>query len=427
MPTPVPMRIQTPDLAFVDALQLQLTSYQAGNEADGLLLSIVPAEPASSSLLNDLRLNGRRFTGAFVPHWLIPDLVRDDYLLPAPAPSAPLPASIARLRSFGGQWVASDLDHDCALLFYRADQLDAAGIAIPQTWDELLEAAASLNETGSGIAVPCNFSQQITGYFCAMAANYVDAGVFWFDADSMDPVIASPQHAQALDVWGALAQLVPTRLRDGSTGDLWEALIAGSIGFLVASASFLPFALDRMSDPSSIGVAPLPGIQSTNGTVSRTGNTTGANWGSVVIRGTNGTDTVGSFLEYLSTPKHLAELWSDRSTAILPAPVGSEDVTRDIEQLTSMGWPDVPSRAWLTALQETFGNPNQLIPLRIAETQRYLQALENELVRFLSSQVSTAAEALERAASQWRAINEVIDVEIQRELFRPVPKTAAIS
>ena len=120
VPTPVPIRIQTPDLAFVNALQRQLSAYRATAEANGLLLSIVSAEPASDSLLNDLRLNGRRFSGAFVPYWLIPDLIRDGFIAPANSPPASLPPAVAQLRSFGGEWVATDFDHDCDLLFLRA-------------------------------------------------------------------------------------------------------------------------------------------------------------------------------------------------------------------------------------------------------------------------------------------------------------------
>ncbi len=417
MPTPVPIRIQTPELAFVDALQERLVGYQAAGGESNLLLSIVPAEPASDSLLNDLRLRGRRFSGALVPQWLIPDLVRDDFILPVSPPVTLLPESIARLRSFGGQWVASDLDHDCDLLFYRADQLDSAGLAPPETWEDLLTATETLSGSGSGIGLPCTYAQQVADHFCAMAVNFVGTNPFWFDSSSMQPTIDSQQHVDALELWQALAAHVPAALRTGSTGDLWNALIDGSVGFLVASASLLPFALDRIVDPSLIGILPLPGTLSENKTVVRTGNTTGANWGGVAIKGTYGTDAVAGFLDYLTGPNQSSELWSDRSTGILPTPATAIEVARDSATLTSAGWPEAPTNVWLSALQETFGNPNQLIPLRIAETRRYLQALDDLLVRFLTGEISTATETLERAASEWGSINNAIDVEVQRELF----------
>ena len=194
-PTPVPIRIQTPDLAFVDAIQAQMDIFQSSHSANNLLLSIVSAEPASDSLLNDLRLGGRRFSGAFVPYWLIPDLVRDGFIAPAKPPPVLLPPSLAVLRSFGGAWVATDFDHDCDLLYTRLDLIGQSGAAPTETWDELL---AVLKETNSRIALPRTRAEQIGEHFASMAASYAGAGPFWFQPESMDPLISSEAHQNAL-------------------------------------------------------------------------------------------------------------------------------------------------------------------------------------------------------------------------------------
>ncbi|HET9658974.1 MAG TPA: hypothetical protein VFP05_01485, partial [Thermomicrobiales bacterium] len=198
-PTPIPIRIQTPDLAFADALKGSLVRWSDANAIDDLRLSIVPAEPASDSLLNDARKGIERFSGAFVPNWTIPDLVRDHFILPAPPTLAPLPLAIAQLRSFGGGWFATDLDHDCDLLYFRQDQLDSAAFEPAETWNRLLEQAEEFGDLGmGGVGIPTTHAQQVVDHFTAMAASVVlgsdPPSPFWFEPDSMAPAIASADH-----------------------------------------------------------------------------------------------------------------------------------------------------------------------------------------------------------------------------------------
>jgi hypothetical protein len=87
-----------------------------------------------------------------------------------------------------------------------------------------------------------------------------------------------------------------------------------------------------------------------------------------------------------------------------------------LSALSDAGWPESPTSAWLTALYETVTNPVQLPALRIAETRRYLQALEDRIVPFLASDDDAAA-TLAVAAADWTAINEAIGIETQRDLY----------
>jgi ABC-type glycerol-3-phosphate transport system substrate-binding protein len=407
-PTPIPIRVQTPDLAFVDALETQLSVFQASHGNHGLLLSIVPAEPASDSLLNDLRLNGRRFSGAFVPCWSIPDLVRDDFIAPASPPPAPLPPAIAQLRSYGGEWVATDFDHDCDLLYIRLDMLERAASSIPDTWDDLL---GVLDSTELRIALPRTDAAQVVDHVIAMAASYVGEQPFWFHPDSMQPALTSDAHRRALSGWKALAQYAVDAV---STGDLWQSFVDGRAAFLVGSADAFQYFLDAALDPAVIGVSRLPGVRLNDGQVRNVGNTTGANWGGVAIAGLAGAELATEFLGSLAAPDAQNALWTDRQSGVIPAVV---DAAASLETAVVSGWPNEPTASWLTALWETQNDPLQLEPLRIAETVRYLQALELRIVAFLEGDVATAAEALELAEGDWNAINEAIDIEIQRDLF----------
>lgn len=427
---PLPVRIQTPDLAFAEPLRQLLGQWSRDHESN-LKLSIVPAEPASDSLLNDARTGQARFSGAIVPGWLLSDLVRDGFIVPATPPPTPLPSAIAQLRSFGGAWVATDFDHDCDLLYYRPDLLAEQGLSPAQTWDELLNQSIELfDRIGGGTALPQTHAQQVVDHFASMAAVFVMSDStqdrFWFDPETMQPAIDSDSHIQALDRWRALARTTPLPLRSGSTGELWQSLLDGTTAYLLAPASFFPYAVDRGAVGETIGVSELPGLRANDGTIARVGNATGPNWGGVVLSraGEKSRTEIRSFLLEISKPASQTALWSDPSTGMAPAVSGSAELVFREEA----GWPEHTTSSWLDAIRRTLNNPTQLPPLRIAETRRYLQALEDRIVPFLASENSSAADTLSEAAKSWDEIDRAIGIEIQQRLFEqsliPAPAIA---
>lgn len=404
----MPVRIQTPDLAFVDALQQQLTTFQSTGKGEDLLLSIVPAEPAVDGLLTDIRTNAGRFSGAFVPYWAIPDLVRENALERANPPPSELPAPMSRLRSFGGEWVATDLDHNCDLLFFRRDLLAQSDASVPDHWAEFI---VMLDATDLAIALPRTHAAQVVDHVVAMAASYVGDAPMWFDPATFDPVIASEPHQRALQDWQALSvHAVDAQ----STGDLWQAFAEGSAAFLIASSDAYAYFHSIGLDLGNVGVAALPGYRDTSGTVRRAGNTIGANWGGVTLSGRANIDAVRGFLDSLAMPVAQQTLWTDASTGISPV---AEDPAAGAAVARDAGWPEEPTAAWLDAIAQTWSEPLQLLPLRIAETRRYLQALERQIVSLLNGESPSAADALTDAAEEWRSINQAIDVTVQRDLY----------
>jgi ABC-type glycerol-3-phosphate transport system substrate-binding protein len=332
--------------------------------------------------------------------------------------------AIAQLRSFGGEWFATDLDHDCDLLYFRQDLLEQNGLEPAETWPSLLDQVQELTARGQpGIGLPVTHSQQVIDHFVAMAAAFAlgsnPTASFWFDLDTMVPAIASDDHRQALDLWRALGQTMSPELHAGSTGDLWQALIDGRVSYLVASADVLPFALERGLDPGALGIAALPGVTGASGSMQRVGNVGGPSWGGVTMSSTGdrARTEATAFLTSLAAPDIQRVFWSDRSTGITPAPASKSDIATMGVTLTDAGWPEQPAADWLTALHATFSNPRQLPALRIAETRRYLQAMEDRIVPFLASDDDSAAETLAAVAADWTAINEAIGTDTQHDLY----------
>ncbi len=414
-----PTRIQTPDLAFAEPVLRLFSDWANARSADGIELSIVSPESAANVLLDDARSGGGQYSAAFVPNWLLSDLVRDDFIEPASPPPTPIPRSVAQLRSFGGEWVATDLDHDCDLLYFRTDLLDRHGLSVATTWDELERQATLLfDRIDGGVATPQTHAQQAVDHFASMAALFAmldsDPAGFWFDPESMQPSIASEPYAIALDQWRTLARTTPEAVRSGSTGDLWRAFLDGKTGYLIGSADFLPFALQSGIDRATIGISELPGITGNDGGLWRVGNTTGASWGGVIMRSASKQGMTGAraFFDHLAMPGSQTALSTDVSSGITPAPGDAST----IDAFATAGWPEEPTSAWLAAIGNTLDNPLQVPPLRIAETRRYLRALEDRIVPLLASDAAPAA-ALSAAAGDWNEINQAIGVETQRDLY----------
>ncbi|TXG80000.1 MAG: carbohydrate ABC transporter substrate-binding protein [Thermomicrobiales bacterium] len=423
-PTPVPTRIQTPDLAFAAPLQELRTSWARANPGARLILSVVPAESSSDSLLEDARSGRNQFAGALVPNWLIPDLARESLIRTTSPPPAPIPEPIAQIRSFGGEWVTTDLDHDCDVLYFRRDLLDALGFSPAETWDELIDQGRALVNSGvGGVGTPSSHAQQVVDHFASVAISYAltdrESSGFWFDPETMSPAIDSEEHQRALECYLELCRTMPVTMRQGSTGDLWNGFLEGAIAYLIGSTDFLPYAVSQFAVTESLGVSQLPGVIGADGSIVRAGNVTGASWGGVVMSSADeqASAETGAFLGSLAGAQTQFGLVADWSSGISPAPVSIDDVNTIAAFLGEHDWPTQTTHAWLRASYDTYVHPMQLPALRIAETRRYLQALENRVVPFLNGEVDSARDVLAAAADDWSSINEAIGTETQRTLY----------
>jgi multiple sugar transport system substrate-binding protein len=235
----------------------------------------------------------------------------------------------------------------------------------------------------------------------------------------MSPSIASDGHQRALQRWRELAQYMPNELRDGSTGDLWQAFVEGSVAYLVAQADFFPYAIERGIDPGVLGAMPLPGEKRASGEIISAGNVTGASWGGVTMSSASDRPAaeVTAVLRDFAALESQQRLWSDLSTGVTPAPASQADAERISSTLAASGWPEAATSLWTNAIGSTFASPIQLPALRIAETRRYLQALEDRIVPFLVSGDGSAADTLSAAASDWDEINAAIGIETQLDLY----------
>lgn len=114
-----------------------------------------------------------------------------------------LPAAI-EASSYDGVPVAMPFEQEPVALFYNEDLLDEAGVEVPTTWEDLLDAAERLDESGTTPIViepnPGGY-QNFTWYPFLWAAGGEVA-----DAELTEATFDSEGTAQALDLWRTLIQ-----------------------------------------------------------------------------------------------------------------------------------------------------------------------------------------------------------------------------
>lgn len=83
-----------------------------------------------------------------------------------------------------GKYYGVPLTCDPYVLFYRRDILDAAGVQVPQTWEELLETGTSLRQLGRySMAFPAKRTEEGTEFFLQMLYS-MGGGIYSISGDA---------------------------------------------------------------------------------------------------------------------------------------------------------------------------------------------------------------------------------------------------
>ncbi|HZF88385.1 sugar ABC transporter substrate-binding protein [Streptomyces sp.] len=160
-----------------------------------------------------------------------------------------IPGGIVDFGSYEGTYYGAARSVNTLALFYDRDVLDAAGVAVPTTWDELREAARKLTRGKR--------------YGLALSAGGAEDGVFQFtpfmwsnggDETRLD----GPRVVEALDYWKAL-------LADGSLSkstvnwtqaDVNDQFMAGNAAMMING----PWQVETLNTKKSLrwGIARIP-------------------------------------------------------------------------------------------------------------------------------------------------------------------------
>jgi multiple sugar transport system substrate-binding protein len=455
-------------IATRSAISLALLEVKDEYEAaTGAQLEIVrlPGVEHYPTIISDMTNKVGKYDASIAGGWWIGDMVAGGHLLsydrfyddprfPKWSVDDVLPGP-RQLLSYGGRKYMVAYDHDGQVMYYRRDLLadprhQAAfrqkygyPLAVPQTWAQLRDAVEyfngqDLNGDGvpdHGIVLALKPGSQGMFNFMTLSASFLvgptNPRLYWFDPQTMKPLVDSPGHVRALELFVELVKAGPREMLGWDHGRGWDHFLAGGAAFAISWGDLGALAQQPGSKvKGKTGAAEVPGTHEyydiaqsrwvkTEG-VNRVGNTTGASWAGVISRYSKVPEATYFLLALLaSKEKQLvygARGWDGvdpgRSYQFLP-PEG----TGTIDPYLRMGWDEADIRDYLLAFQRTFSARQQFPYLRIPGAYSYWLALDLHLVEAASGQMSPAS-ALQATVVDFEEITIRLGRERQRESYR---------
>jgi multiple sugar transport system substrate-binding protein len=231
--------------------------------ATGAQLDIVrmPGVEHYPTIISDMTNHTGRYDASIAAAWWVGDMVAGGHLLSYEKfyndPRFPkwdiddvLPGP-RTLLSYGGKKYMVAYDHDGQVLYYRRDLLNdprhqaafkqkyGYPLAVPQTWAQLRDEAQyfngqDLNGDGTpdhGIVLALLPGSQGMFNYMTLSASFVigptNARLYWFDPQTMEPLIRSPGHARALEAFVDLVKSGPREMLTWDHGRGWDHFLRG--------------------------------------------------------------------------------------------------------------------------------------------------------------------------------------------------------
>jgi multiple sugar transport system substrate-binding protein len=435
--------------------------------ATGATLEIVevPFAEHFPKLMTDMTTETGEFDISVAGAWWLGDLVAGDFIVPydewltdARFPAwdyedvQPGPRS---LLEYGGQKYMVANDHDGQVMYYRRDLLQdpehqaafqeqyGYGLRVPRTWDEFRDVAEyfngkDLNGDGTpdnGVTMHLKVGGQGMFHFMSFSAPFVigpeNSKLYWFDPETMEPLIDSPGHVRAMETMVDLVQFGPEAMLAWSLGESWDHFLRGEAALTFTWGDLGALAQQEGSQVrGKTGAAPMPGtmeyyniatgewIQTDQPNI--VGNTTGGSWAPVISKFSDAPEASYYLAALMATkPKSLiyaARGWDGadpgRFSHYLPP-----DGTATIDEYLAAGWDEADIREYTRAYFENFSAENQFPYLRIPGTFEYWTALDIHLSEAATGQV-TAQEALEATKTDFEAITDRLGRDVQQTEYR---------
>jgi multiple sugar transport system substrate-binding protein len=440
---------------------------QEYEEATGAHLNIVelPIDEHFASFISDATNRGGKYDISVAGAWWLGEFVEAGFIIPLDKyyndPRFPkwdiedvLPGPRS-LLSYGNKLYMVANDHDGQVMYYRRDLIEdpkhkaafqrrfGYPLGVPQTWDQFRAVAEYFNgQDLNGDAVPDHgltlalaVGSQGMFHFLSMSAPFVigptNPKLYWFDPNTMAPLVESPGHVRALETLAGLVQFGPREMLNWDLGKSWDYFLAGRAALTFTWADLGALAQQPGSRvKGKVGVAPMPGtteyysiarrqwVKSPG--VNKVGNTIGGSWSGVISRSSKSPEAAYYLLALMATKEkslvYAARGWDGidpgRRSHFLP-PFG----TGSLDQYLDMGWDPSDVRTFLNAYAESFANPLQFPYLRVPGAFSYSQSIDVHLQEAVSGQLPAAA-ALKAIAIDFDEITLRMGREKQKRSYR---------
>jgi len=435
--------------------------------ATGARLEIVekPLDEHFAYLITDLTIGAGQYDASIAGAWWLGDLVTQEFILPydefytdprfpqwdiadvQPGPRA--------LLEYDSQKYMVAYDHDGQVMYYRRDLLENPAhqtafqqrygypLAVPQTWRQFRDIAKyfngkDLNNDGApdnGLTMHLQVGGQGMFHFISFSAPFVigpeNPKLYWFDPQTMQPLLDSPGHVRALETMVDLVQFGPTEMLRWDLGQSWDHFLRGEAALTFTWGDLGALAQQEGSRvKGKTGVAPLPGTHEyyniqTGAWVqterpNQVGNVTGGSWAGVISKFSDAPEATYYLLAMLATRQksliYAARGWDGvdpgRFSHYLPP-----DGTARLADYRAAGWDEQDIRDYTNAYFENFNNRLQIPYLRIPGTFSYLTALDIRLFEAAQGQL-TPAEALYEATLDFEELTDRLGRQTQTDSYR---------
>lgn len=435
--------------------------------ATGARLEIIekPLDEHFAYLMTDLTTGAGQYDISIAGAWWLGDLVAQDFILPYDKfyndPRFPhwdfndvLPGPRSLLEYDGRKYMVAN-DHDGQVMYYRRDLLADPDhqigfkkqygypLDVPKTWDQFRDVAEyfngkDLNNDGqpdNGLTMHLKVGGQGMFHFISFSAPFVigpeNTKLYWFDPQTMQPLLDSPGHIRALETMVNLVQFGPKEMLYWDLGQSWDHFLRGKAALTFTFGDLGALAQQEGSQvKGKTGTAPLPGTHEyynirTNQWVQTdapnvVGNATGGSWAGVISKFSDSPEASYYLLALMASRQksltYAARGWDGvdpgRFSHYLPP-----DGNANIKDYLAAGWNEEDVREYTHAYFENFNNHLQIPYLRIPGAFGYLTALDIHLYEAAQGQLS-AEEALKETILDFEELTNRLGREKQAEVYR---------
>jgi multiple sugar transport system substrate-binding protein len=346
-------------------------------------------------------------------------------------------------------------DGDCQILYYRKDIFDKPenqqkfkdkmGYDFPnppKSMKEMHDVATfytgwDWNGDGKedwGISLHAKVNEQGFFHFLTLAAAYVcspNNKYFWFNPDTMKPLINSEGHLRALEDYAKFLPCGPKEAISWTLGQGWNLFLSGQAVMEPTWGDLPTFAQDPKQSnlKGKIGAAITPGTPEAYDPIkgqwdkfdlNTVGNVNGGTWHCVISRFSKKKEATYDFLAFMANKPNALYNCTHGFTGVQPGmkfeyfpPVGSGNVQEWVEQ----GWDADDAKRYLDAYYQNLTLPVQESYLRIPGAAEYWHELDVRVSAVLAGQTE-AKTALDDCAKAWERITDRYGRDKQKKLYQ---------
>ena len=363
--------------------------------------------------------------------------------------------SMKNLYTWGGKVYGVLFDGDAQALYYRKDAFAKKENqdkfkakynydlpSPPKTMKELQDCAAfftgwdwnGVGQQGYGLSLHAKVNEQGFFHFLTLSAPYVispDNKYYFFNPDSMKPLINSEGHLRALEDYVKLLAAGPREEISWTLGQGWNLFLAGNSAMEPTWGDLPTLAQDPKTSKvqGKIGAAAIPGTTEAfdpiNGAwkkydLNQVGNTNGGSWHCVISRKSKNQEATYDFLAFMANKKNASFNAANGWTGVQPGmmfqylpPIG----TGSVDAFKAKGWNIDDATEYLQAYYQVLSAPVTEQYLRIPGTAEYWHELDVNISAVLGGQMQPKA-ALDATAASWEKITERYGRDKQKGLYK---------